>query len=200
MFSREFWEISKNTLFAEQLRTTASKTHHNQIRSTSLRSVLIFVFWNIFFSSLTLLWKKFGLIKENSYQRPGGFWSLSKWFRKFLKSFHCRKHWTKNKVSFEDFFGKCEQVRRKTVNLFTFTKKSLMENFIFCAVKNCWSDNSIYSLFEIKCKTELITELIKYECKVFFISPFSFRKQGTTERRTSNRNYFIHWRTIAMHK
>ena len=35
------------------------------------------------------------------------------------------------KFSIKEFFGKCHQVRRNLILL----KKSLMENFIFCAVK-----------------------------------------------------------------
>ena len=35
----------------------------------------------------------------------------------------------------KDFFGKCDQIRRKLQNLVIFTEISLLENFIFCAVR-----------------------------------------------------------------
>ena len=41
------------------------------------------------------------------------------------------------KFSIKDFFGKCYQIRMfkmSPVDLVTLLKKSLMENFIFCAV------------------------------------------------------------------
>ena len=47
-------------------------------------------------------------------------------------------HWLdtaqKMKFSIKDFFSKCNQIRRKLRTWSHFLKKSLMENFIFCAV------------------------------------------------------------------
>ena len=40
------------------------------------------------------------------------------------------------KFSIKDFFGKCEQIHRKLRVWSHLLKKSLMENFIFCAVFN----------------------------------------------------------------
>ena len=40
----------------------------------------------------------------------------------------------KIKFSIKDFFSKCDQIRRKLRILSHLLKKSLMENFIFCAV------------------------------------------------------------------
>ena len=40
----------------------------------------------------------------------------------------------KNEVSVKDFFSKCDQIRRKLRIWSHLLKKSLMENFIFCAV------------------------------------------------------------------
>ena len=40
------------------------------------------------------------------------------------------------KFSIKELFNKCDQIRRKTRILSYLLKKSLMENFIFCAV---WS-------------------------------------------------------------
>ena len=42
----------------------------------------------------------------------------------------------KMKFSIKDFFSKCDQVRRKLRIWSHLLKKSLMENFIFCAVVN----------------------------------------------------------------
>ena len=41
---------------------------------------------------------------------------------------------TKKKFSIKDFFNKCDQMRRKLRIWSHLLKKSLMENFIFCAV------------------------------------------------------------------
>ena len=48
----------------------------------------------------------------------------------FLNFLHC----TKMKFSIKDFFSKCDQIRKKRRIWSYFPKKSLMENFIFCAV------------------------------------------------------------------
>ena len=40
----------------------------------------------------------------------------------------------KMKFSIKDFFSKCDQIRRKLRIWSHLLKKSLMENFIFCAV------------------------------------------------------------------
>ena len=40
----------------------------------------------------------------------------------------------KMKYSFKDFFSKCDQIRRNQQIWSHLLKKSLMENFIFCAV------------------------------------------------------------------
>ena len=46
------------------------------------------------------------------------------------QTFHC----TKNESSIEDFFSKCDQIRRKLRLWSHLLKKSLLENFILCAV------------------------------------------------------------------
>ena len=48
----------------------------------------------------------------------------------FQKKIHC----TKNEVFHKDFFSKCDQIRWKLRIWSHLRKKSLMENFIFCAV------------------------------------------------------------------
>ena len=40
----------------------------------------------------------------------------------------------KKKFSIKDFFSKCDQIRRKLQIWYHLQKKSLMKNFIFCAV------------------------------------------------------------------
>ena len=46
------------------------------------------------------------------------------------------KHYKKNKFFIKDFFSKCDQIRRKLWIWSHLLKKSLMENFNFCAVKD----------------------------------------------------------------
>ena len=43
---------------------------------------------------------------------------------------------TAEKIKFfiKDFFSKCDQIRRKLLNWSQLLEKSLMKNFIFCAV------------------------------------------------------------------
>ena len=43
-------------------------------------------------------------------------------------------HCTKNEVSIKDLFSKCDQIHRKLRIWSHLLEKSLMENFIFCAV------------------------------------------------------------------
>ena len=45
-----------------------------------------------------------------------------------------KEHYTRNKVSINDFFSKCDQFCRKLRIWSHLLKKSLIENFIFCAV------------------------------------------------------------------
>ena len=44
----------------------------------------------------------------------------------------------KMKFSITDFFSKCDQIRRKLRIWTHLLKKSVMENFIFCAVYVLW--------------------------------------------------------------
>ena len=56
----------------------------------------------------------------------------------------------KMKFSIKDFFGKCDQIRRKLRIWSHLLKNSLMENFIFCVVawiyKKCYVKGKIYQL------------------------------------------------------
>ena len=49
----------------------------------------------------------------------------------------------KMKVSNKDFFSKCDQIRRKLRVWSHFLEKSLVENFIFCAVKGVEIDHVV---------------------------------------------------------
>ena len=42
----------------------------------------------------------------------------------------------KMKFSIQNFFSKCDQIRKKLRICLHLLKKSLMENFVFCAVDN----------------------------------------------------------------
>ena len=44
------------------------------------------------------------------------------------------QHCTKNEVSIKDFFSKCDQIHSELWTCSHLSKKSLMENFPFCAV------------------------------------------------------------------
>ena len=50
-----------------------------------------------------------------------------------MKDIFCSQHCTK-KIFIKDFFSKCEQIRWKLRIWSHLLRKSLMENFIFCAV------------------------------------------------------------------
>ena len=52
------------------------------------------------------------------------------------------QHCTKNEVSFKDLFSKCDQIRTFLRIWSHLLKKSLKENFIFCAVKSVKSARS----------------------------------------------------------
>ena len=83
------------------------------------------------------------------------------------------QHCTTNKFSIKDFFGKCDQIRRKLQIWSRLLRKSLMENFIFlCCVKtfiqltqpksgfqaeNCWS------LLNLSIWKWLIENIIAYD-------------------------------------
>ena len=55
----------------------------------------------------------------------------------------------KMKFSFNDFFSKCGQIRRRLRIWSHLLKKSLMENFIFCAVSNWIFQEQIWIIFSL---------------------------------------------------
>ena len=54
------------------------------------------------------------------------------------------------KFSIKDFFSKCDQIRSFLRIWSHLLKKSLMENFIFCAVKNKKTDSKRLFLWKMK--------------------------------------------------
>ena len=58
-------------------------------------------------------------------------WNCELWFFLAWKREHTAP---KTKFSIKDFFSKCDQIRRKLRVWLHLLKKSLMKNFIFCAV------------------------------------------------------------------
>ena len=79
------------------------------------------------------------LFKENSY------WQKHlNYFRKKVQSSICdmvlNTIFTAQKMNFsiQDFFSKCNQIRKKLRIWSHLLRKFLIENFIFCAVSNIW--------------------------------------------------------------
>ena len=69
----------------------------------------------------------------------------------------------KLKFSIKDFFSKCDQIRRKLLIWSHLLKKSLMENFIFCANRvTTHSPCSLQSLFKSLAKLIKTIKLIRY--------------------------------------
>ena len=66
-------------------------------------------------------------------KHPQNQWN-TRWLSHERSSNHSSSHCTKNNFSIKDFFSKCDQIRRKLQIWSHLLKKSLMENFIFCAV------------------------------------------------------------------
>ena len=73
------------------------------------------------------------------------------------------------KFSIKDFFNKCDQIRRKLRIWSRLLKKSLMENFIFCAVVN--SSNYRWVSWDLMEENTIITSSIIeiFNSKVNFI-------------------------------
>ena len=97
------------------------------------------------------------------------FWCPSDWnfahFANFAMIFckyflHCLENRCslaaqKLKFSIKDFFGKCDQTRRKLRIWSYLLKKSLMENFTFCAVSRSWPT----TVLKIDFFTDILQEL-----------------------------------------
>ena len=92
------------------------------------------------------------------------------------------------KFSIEDFFSKYEQIQRKLQIWSHLLKKSLMENFLFCAVID-----ELISMFELK---DFCLFYCQYHCvksvriRSFFWSVFSRIRGKTRARKTQNIDTF----------
>ena len=77
----------------------------------------------------------------------------------------------KIKFSIKDFFGKCDQIRRKLRIWSYLLKKSLMENFIFCAACSRYASDFALDFLNIlaSCpRANLIAKKIKFYNLLFF--------------------------------
>ena len=106
VFLDEVFKISMNNFFTEHLRTTASKSCAVKIKRRKKGSVA----------------RK---TDESDYKSLQVTTSYYKWLLIYTAQ--------KMKFSIQDFFKKCEQIRRRIWS--HLLKKSWMENFIFCAVQ-----------------------------------------------------------------
>ena len=71
----------------------------------------------------------------------------------------------KMKFSIEDFFSKCDQIRSFLRIWSHLLKKSLMENFIFCAVINLFLINCTRGChFELKKRVFTVHDMIRVFC------------------------------------
>ena len=79
------------------------------------------------------------------------------------------------KFSIKDFFGKCDQIRRKLWISSHLLKKSLMENFIFCAVKSHIHQSSFF--LELKIELKAYAEPA-YHCFIKKVDIFAAQSTG----------------------
>ena len=79
----------------------------------------------------------------------------------------CKKEHTKQKIKFsmKDFFSKCDQIRSFLQISLHLLKKSLMENFIFCAKTSFFKNTCLAASYR---KTPVLESLFNSEyCKKF---------------------------------
>ena len=81
------------------------------------------------------------ILKLSLDRRPVQPFKNRKWFCRYerhqiMKELEnlCLLHCTKKKFTIKDFFSKCDQIRRKLRIWSHLLKKSLKENFFYCAV------------------------------------------------------------------
>ena len=91
------------------------------------------------------------------------------------------------KFSIKDFFSKCDQIRRKLRIWSQSLKKSLMENFIFCAVK-CQSKNP-FLIFRDEIPTNFCLNRPFTFYNVF--APFSFIHFKVSYLKYGTYSYFL---------
>ena len=77
----------------------------------------------------------------------------------------------------KDFFSKCDQIRRKVQIWSHLLKKSLIENFIFCAVLKLYflelKEKNYFNIFAETCSFAL-NILVASTCKFFLMDVHSF--------------------------
>ena len=101
----------------------------------------------------------------------------------------------KIKFYFKDFFSKCDQIRRLLRIWSQILEKSLMENFIFCAVRHEIERlmihpkflreiypflflNVVQKSFHCEC-----TPALREKCPILCISPYSVQMRGNTDQK-----------------
>ena len=72
-------------------------------------------------------------------------------------------HCTKMKFFIKDFFSKCDQIRRFLRIWSHLLKKSLMENFIFCAVSRIWGQQKLLVCLSQVQFSKFITFALSFE-------------------------------------
>ena len=119
-------------------------------------------------------------------------WGIYKIWRRFKKRKVFQKVlFTAQKMKFhiKDFFSKCDLIRRKLRIWSHFLKKSLMKNFIFCAIvsftknstppisrsrtENIWGTASL--LIVLQCSLKCIIETVAYNQLDWTLSCFLFK-------------------------
>ena len=115
----------------------------------------------------------------------------------------------KLKISIKDFFGKCDQIRKKLRICSHLLKKSLMESFIFCAVQwstaSCKIQESRIKMTSLR-RTHTMREKCSYSeffwsvfsdnrteySKILRISPYSIRMQENKDQKKCKYGHFLH--------
>ena len=92
--------------------------------------------------------------------------------------FVCYKTLQKMKFSISDFFNKCDLIRRKLQIWSYLLKKSLMKNFIFCAVQNITCLNLLAPNMVTKILLKSDSHLLKKKIICFNESPLKTMKNA----------------------
>ena len=110
------------------------KKHHDHTRSTQLKKIISKAFWNwnnkyVQTRSFTIQHRR----NSRGNNPIGAKWYTPSWGLLF-KLLRWPSTAQKMKFSITDLFGKCDQIRRKLWIRSHLLKKSVMENFILCAM------------------------------------------------------------------
>ena len=110
---------------------------------------------------------------------------LFRWFERNEIKCHC----TKIKFSIKDLFSKCDQIRSFLRIWSHLLKKSLIENFIFCAVSNPDKCHLLMSLNDVDTKTIDFEEISNSGSEILssitFDRGFKFEKKWTMHKSLS---------------